>query len=164
MALSRPHARPALQARVPKRMLLIGLAAAVGLGGTYVAIEGNPLARSGQTVVYDSTPVRQGTLQVTVSATGPITPPTASTSATARFDDPGLRTAGARPTSSSAATSANPCAMCRTLVGSQSSAINLSVEFMGYAMPDGLTTDWSVRHLPPGTFVRQDTSEVLRCP
>ena len=70
MALTSPRARPFTQARTPKRLLLIGLAAAVGLGGAYVAIEGNPLARNDNTVVYDSTAARQGTLQVTVSATG----------------------------------------------------------------------------------------------
>ena len=55
MALTSPRTRPFTQARVPKRLLLIGLAAAVGLGGTYVALEGNPLSRNDTTVVYDST-------------------------------------------------------------------------------------------------------------
>src|SRR5579864_8368132 len=73
MALSRPHARPLLPTSVPRRVLFIGLAAAVGLGSTYVAVEGNPLARNQQAPVYATAPVRQGTLQVTVSATGPVT-------------------------------------------------------------------------------------------
>src|SRR6266851_5227832 len=75
MALSAPRLRPWNYARVPKRALLLGLAAVVASGGTYVVVLGNPLAPSQQTVAYQTSAVNQGTLQVTVSATGPITNP-----------------------------------------------------------------------------------------
>src|SRR5262249_49389354 len=75
MAVSSPRARALVQGRVPKRVLLIGLAAAVGLGGAYVAVAGNPLGRNQQAVVFDTAAVSQGTLQVAVSATGPVTNP-----------------------------------------------------------------------------------------
>jgi multidrug efflux pump subunit AcrA (membrane-fusion protein) len=60
--------------------LLIGLAAAVALGGSYVAIAGNPLSRNQQAVTFDTAQVSQGSLQVTVSATGPVTNPSSSSS------------------------------------------------------------------------------------
>ena len=75
MAVSAPRSRPWSPGRVPTRLLLLGLAAVVAAGGTYVAIEGNPLTRNQQTVTYPTSAVKQGTLQVTVSATGPITNP-----------------------------------------------------------------------------------------
>ena len=50
MALSTPHARPWSPARVPYRLLLIGLAVVVGLGGTYVAVAGNPFGSLGLNV------------------------------------------------------------------------------------------------------------------
>jgi len=52
--------------------IIIGL---VVLAGVYVAVEGNPLTRNQQAVTYDASRVNQGTLQVTVSSTGPITNP-----------------------------------------------------------------------------------------
>src|SRR5207237_10773240 len=76
MALSAPRTRAFLPGRVPGRVLLIGLAAAVGLGGTYVAVAGNPFAANQRAVTYQTASVRQGTLQTTVSATGPVTNPT----------------------------------------------------------------------------------------
>src|SRR5437588_2567122 len=75
MALSRPHVRPLIPGSVPRRVLLLGLAAAVGLGGTYVAVEGNPLSHNQPPISYTTTQARQGNLQVTVSATGPVTNP-----------------------------------------------------------------------------------------
>jgi hypothetical protein len=42
-------------------VLLIGLAAAVGLEGSYVAIAGNPLAPKTQAPVFEAAPVRSGT-------------------------------------------------------------------------------------------------------
>src|SRR5438876_3161445 len=75
MALSAPRARPWTAGRVPTRLLLIGLAAALALGGSYIAIAGNPLTRNQQTPTYQTAPVSTGTLQVTVAATGPITNP-----------------------------------------------------------------------------------------
>src|SRR6266852_8885879 len=75
MAVSAPRLRPWTLGRVPKRVLLLGLAALVASGGTYVAVLGNPLARNQQAVAYQTAAVNQGTVQVTVSATGPITNP-----------------------------------------------------------------------------------------
>src|SRR6202035_1832844 len=73
MAVSTPRTRPWSPGRVPARWLLLGLAAAVAIGGSYVAIAGNPLTRGQQAVTYQTSAVNQGTLQITVTATGPIT-------------------------------------------------------------------------------------------
>src|ERR1700730_8623634 len=75
MAVSAPRTRSWSPGRIPTRLLLLGLAAIVATGGTYIAIAGNPLTRNQQTAIYPTSAVRQGTLQVTVSATGPITNP-----------------------------------------------------------------------------------------
>ena len=75
MAVSAPRARAWSPGRVPYRLFLIGLAAAVAVGGTYIAIAGNPLNRNQQAVTFNTAQVSQGTLQVTVSATGPVTNP-----------------------------------------------------------------------------------------
>ena len=75
MAVSAPRTRPWSPGRVPVRWLVIGLAVVLILGGAYIAIEGNPLTRNQQAVTYDTARVNQGTLQVTVSSTGPITNP-----------------------------------------------------------------------------------------
>ncbi|TME23946.1 MAG: biotin/lipoyl-binding protein, partial [Chloroflexi bacterium] len=75
MALSTPHARPWSPARVPYRPLLIGLAVVVGLGGTYVAVAGNPFGRNQQAVTFDTALISQGRLQLSVAATGPVTNP-----------------------------------------------------------------------------------------
>jgi len=55
--------------------VLLGLAAAVAAAGGYVAIAGNPLTRSQQAITYQTSAVKQGTVQVTVSASGPVTIP-----------------------------------------------------------------------------------------
>src|SRR5438309_1201978 len=75
MAVSAPRARAWSPGRVPYRLFLIGLAAAVAVGGTYIAIAGNPLSRNQQAVTFNTAQVSQGTLQVSVSATGPVTNP-----------------------------------------------------------------------------------------
>jgi HlyD family secretion protein len=75
MALSAPRARPWNPGGVPGRLLLLGLAGAVALGGTYVALAGNPFTRNQQATTYQTEPVSTGTVQVTVAATGPITNP-----------------------------------------------------------------------------------------
>src|SRR5215471_10929496 len=75
MAVTAPRSRPWSTGRVPTRLLLLGLAAVVAIGGSYVAIAGNPLARNQQAVTYQTSNVNRGTLQVTVSATGPVTSP-----------------------------------------------------------------------------------------
>src|ERR1700736_1528257 len=75
MAVSAPRTRSWSPGRVPTRLLLLGLAAVIATGGTYIAIAGNPLARNQQAATYPTSAVKQGTLQVTVSATGPITNP-----------------------------------------------------------------------------------------
>ena len=75
MALSTPRARAWTPGRIPSRLLLVGLAAAVAVGGAYVAIAGNPLTRNQQVTTYQTAAVGQGTVQVAVAATGPITNP-----------------------------------------------------------------------------------------
>src|ERR1700736_6201797 len=75
MALSAPRTRPWTPGRVPLRLLLLGLAGAAAVGGTYVALAGNPFTRNQQAATYQTAPVNQGTVQVTVSATGPVTIP-----------------------------------------------------------------------------------------
>src|ERR1700694_3703750 len=75
MAVSAPRSRTWSPARVPRRLLLLGLAAIVATSGTYSAITGNPLTRNQQAATFPTSAVKQGTLQVTVSATGPITNP-----------------------------------------------------------------------------------------
>src|SRR5947207_10012972 len=75
MAVSAPRARPWMPGNVPNRLLLLGLAAAVAAGGSYLAIAGNPLTRNQQVTTYQTAAVSQGTLQVTVAATGPISNP-----------------------------------------------------------------------------------------
>src|SRR5438309_1038506 len=67
LAIPRPRTGP------PLRFLLAGLAAAVAVGGSYVAFFGNPLTNSQKTLTYPTSPVSTGTLQVTVAATGPVT-------------------------------------------------------------------------------------------
>src|SRR5919202_4426825 len=74
MAVSVPRTRPSFRG-VPRRVLLLGLAAAVAIGGSYIAIAGNPLAQSRQAPTYQTAAATRGTLQVTVAATGPITNP-----------------------------------------------------------------------------------------
>ncbi|MBV9547191.1 MAG: biotin/lipoyl-binding protein, partial [Chloroflexi bacterium] len=53
---------------------MLGLAAAIALGGAYLVLA-NPVGRNQQAPTYDTAQVTQGNLQVTVSATGPITSP-----------------------------------------------------------------------------------------
>ena len=64
---------PRPRASFPNRLLLIGLAAAVVVGGAYIALFPNPLTNSQKTLTYPTSPVTTGTLQVTVAATGPVT-------------------------------------------------------------------------------------------
>src|ERR1700730_1507887 len=75
MAVSAPRTRTWSPGRIPNRLLLLGLAVIVATGGSYIAIAGNPLTRNQQVATYPTSTVKQGTLQVTVSATGPITNP-----------------------------------------------------------------------------------------
>src|SRR5919197_743672 len=75
MAVSAPRVRPWIPGNIPNRLLLLGLAAAVALGGAYIAIAGNPLTRNQQVTTYQTAAVTQGTLQVTVAATGPVSNP-----------------------------------------------------------------------------------------
>jgi multidrug efflux pump subunit AcrA (membrane-fusion protein) len=58
------------------RLLLAGSALALVLGGGYIAVAGNPFARTSSAPTYQTAAVGAGTLQVTVGATGPITNPT----------------------------------------------------------------------------------------
>ena len=69
MALAVPRPR----ARSLNPLLLAGLAAAVVVGGSYIAFFPNPLTNSQKTLTYPTSPVTTGTLQVTVAATGPVT-------------------------------------------------------------------------------------------
>src|SRR5215204_4179454 len=75
MAVSAPRTRPWAPGRVPNPLLLAGLAAALVVGGAAVITGVGPFARTQATPTYQTTPVSQGTLQLTVSATGPITNP-----------------------------------------------------------------------------------------
>src|SRR5262249_28711665 len=75
MALSAPRARPWSPGGIPTRLLLLGLAAVVALGGSEVATAGNPLTPVQQAVPYQTGGVTQATWQVTVAATGPVTNP-----------------------------------------------------------------------------------------
>ena len=70
MALSTPRIRPFSPGHIPTRVLLLGLAGAVAVGGAYVAVAGNPLGRNQQPVAYQTSAVSQGTVQVTVSMAG----------------------------------------------------------------------------------------------
>jgi multidrug efflux pump subunit AcrA (membrane-fusion protein) len=54
---------------------MLGLALVVALGGAYAAVAGNPFARSSATPTYQTAAAALGTVQTTVSATGPITAP-----------------------------------------------------------------------------------------
>src|SRR5207302_10769204 len=67
LAIPRPRTGPAF------RFLVAGLAAAVVVGGSYLAFFGNPLTNSQKTLTYPTSPVATGTLQVTVAATRPVT-------------------------------------------------------------------------------------------
>src|SRR3712207_3082034 len=75
MALSTPRPRAWTPGGVPGRVLLLGLVGAVVLAGGYVAVAGNPLTRGPEAPTYQTSAVRQGALQVTVAATGPVTNP-----------------------------------------------------------------------------------------
>src|SRR3981081_1216541 len=75
MALSTPRARAWTPGGIPSRILLLGLAAAVAVGSSYVVIAGTPFTRNQQVTTYQTAAVGQGTVQVTVAATGPITNP-----------------------------------------------------------------------------------------
>src|SRR5207244_12745002 len=75
MAVTAPRARPWSAGRVPSRLLLIGLALIIAVGGAYAAIQGNPFARSTAAPTYQTSAAALGSVQVTVSATGPITTP-----------------------------------------------------------------------------------------
>src|ERR687886_2681946 len=75
MAATAPRARPWGPGRVPSRLLALGLALTVALGGAYAAIQGNPFAKTSAAPTYQTAAASQGTVQVTVSATGPITTP-----------------------------------------------------------------------------------------
>ena len=75
MAVTAPRARPWSPGRVPTRLLAVGLALALALAGAYVLIAGNPFNRAAATPTYQTTPASLGSVQTTVSATGPITFP-----------------------------------------------------------------------------------------
>jgi HlyD family secretion protein len=62
-------------AGVPNRKLLGAYATALVLGGSYAAVTGGPFGRGQDLPKYVTAPVTQGPLQVTVTATGPVTNP-----------------------------------------------------------------------------------------
>src|SRR5258708_6449659 len=74
MAVTAPRSRTWSPGRVPNRFLLLGLALALAIGGAYAAL-GNPFARTQTTPTYQTAAASVGTVQVTVSASGPITTP-----------------------------------------------------------------------------------------
>src|SRR5579859_7523251 len=73
MALSAPRTRSLAPGHLPQRLAALGLALALAAGTTYVAVVGNPFARTQTAPTYQTTPATLGAVQVTVSATGPIT-------------------------------------------------------------------------------------------
>src|SRR5262245_15405665 len=75
MAVSAPRTRPWMPGRVPVRLLLAGLVAALVVGGAAVATGVGPFARTPSTPTYQTAQVSQGSLQLTVSATGPVVNP-----------------------------------------------------------------------------------------
>ena len=76
MAATAPRTRAWSAGRIPTRLLALGLALTVALGGAYVAFVGNPFARTTTAPTYQTSAASVGTVQVTVSATGPIVAPT----------------------------------------------------------------------------------------
>ena len=72
MTMSAPRTRPWSPSRIPRRLLLVGLAATVVLAGAVIVV-GNPFSSNQQAVTYQTVAATQGTLKVTVAATGPIT-------------------------------------------------------------------------------------------
>ncbi len=72
MALSVPQPRPWAPGAAAKRFLLVGLAAIVAVAGSSLYFFGNQLTNTQKALIYPTSVVRAGTLQVTVSATGPI--------------------------------------------------------------------------------------------
>ena len=75
MAVPAPRTRSWAPGRVPHRLLALGLAVALAVGGAYVAVKGNPFSRAQATPTYQTATAAQGAVEVTVSATGPITAP-----------------------------------------------------------------------------------------
>ena len=76
MAITSERARPWVPGWVPNRWLLLALALIVVLGVGYVVVA-DPLHRNQPAPVYQTATVSQGTLQVAVNATGPISNPMA---------------------------------------------------------------------------------------
>ena len=64
---------PVVTMRVPARKVAVAVGAL--LAAAYVLIAGNPFNRAAATPTYQTTPASLGTVQTTVSATGPITLP-----------------------------------------------------------------------------------------
>src|SRR5437879_10156522 len=89
MAVTSPRSRAWSLGRVPNRLLVLGLALALAVGGAYVAL-GNPFARNQAGPTYQTAAASLGTVQVTVSASGPITTPA---SVPLSFPSSGLLTA-----------------------------------------------------------------------
>src|SRR5689334_18823102 len=74
MALSAPRTRH-WTPTVSVRFLLLGLGMALVSGIAYVVIVGNPFESGTAAPLYQTATVTQGSLKVTVSATGPVTNP-----------------------------------------------------------------------------------------
>src|SRR5690242_7157441 len=75
MAVPGPRVRTWSPGRVPSRLLALGLALALALGGAYVVVNGNPFNRAAAAPTYQTSAATLGTVQTTVSATGPISMP-----------------------------------------------------------------------------------------
>jgi multidrug efflux pump subunit AcrA (membrane-fusion protein) len=75
MAIPATGHRPWAHTQLPARVLLMGLALALVVGGGYVMSVGNPLSRGQAPPTYQTAAVSPGTLTLTVSVTGPVTNP-----------------------------------------------------------------------------------------
>ena len=73
MAHSAPHPRTWAPGRFPVRLATLALALMLALAIIYVAVVGAPFARTPSTPTYQTAQASQGSVQATVSATGPIT-------------------------------------------------------------------------------------------
>ena len=75
MAVTNPRTRSWSPGRVPNRLLALGLALTLAVGGGYAVIKGNPFAQNQAVPTYQTAVATQGNVVVAVSATGPITLP-----------------------------------------------------------------------------------------
>ncbi|HEY2596299.1 MAG TPA: efflux RND transporter periplasmic adaptor subunit, partial [Chloroflexota bacterium] len=73
MAQSAPHSRAWMPGRFPVGLATLALALMLALAIAYVAVLGDPFSHSTPAPTYQTAQATQGSVQVTVSATGPVT-------------------------------------------------------------------------------------------